>query len=156
MNRETIIAAALPALLSLGLVLGLPSAALAASPAKAKATAKAAVKEKVVFQISDADPKKWNLALNNAKNVQTDLGKDKTDIEIVVYGPGIGMLKGDSEVGNRIEEALAAGIKVVACENTMTSQKLTRDDMLKDIGYVKAGVVELMSKQKQGYAYIRP
>jgi hypothetical protein len=25
-----------------------------------------------------------------------------------------------------------------------------------DIGYVKAGVVELMVKQQQGYAYIRP
>lgn len=156
MNRKTILAATLPALLSLGLALGLPPAAQAASPAKAKATSKAAMKEKVVFQISDADSKKWNLVLNNAKNVQTDLGKDKTDIEIVVYGPGIGMLKADSEVGNRIEEALAAGVRVVACENTMTAQKLTRDDMLKDIGYVKAGVVELMRKQKQGYAYIRP
>lgn len=156
MNRETIAVAALLALLSLGLVLGYPSAAQAASPAKTKATAKAAMKEKVVFQVSDADPKKWNLALNNAKNVQTDLGKDRTDIEIVVYGPGIGMLKADSEVGNRIEEALGAGIKVVACENTMKAQKLGRDDMLKNIDYVPAGVVELMQKQKEGYAYIRP
>lgn len=155
MNRETIAAAALPALLSLGLVLGYPSTAQAAGPAKAK-TAKAAMKEKVVFQVSDADPKKWNLALNNAKNVQTDLGKDRTDIEMVVYGPGIGMLKADSEVGNRIEEALGAGIKVVACENTMKAQKLSREDMLKNIDYVPAGVVELMQKQKEGYAYIRP
>jgi intracellular sulfur oxidation DsrE/DsrF family protein len=29
-------------------------------------------------------------------------------------------------------------------------------DMLPNIGYVSAGVVELMKKQKQGYAYIRP
>lgn len=156
MNRETIVAAALPAVLSLGLALALPSFAQAATPDKAKSAAKMGMKEKVVFQISDADPKKWNLALNNAKNVQTDLGKDKTDIEMVVYGPGIGMLKADSEVGNRIEEALGAGIKVVACENTMKAQKLTRDDMLQKIGYVPAGVVELMKKQKQGYAYIRP
>lgn len=116
----------------------------------------AAEKDKVVFQVSDADSKKWNLTLNNAKNVQADLGKDKVDVEIVVYGPGIGMLKAESEVGNRIEDALASGVQVVACENTMKTQKLTRDDMLPKIGYVPAGVVELMRKQQQGYAYIRP
>ena len=27
-------------------------------------------KHKVVFQVSDNDPAKWNLALNNARNVQ--------------------------------------------------------------------------------------
>lgn len=113
-------------------------------------------KAKVVFQVSDADPKKWNLALNNAKNVQTDLGKENVEIEIVAYGPGIGMLKLESEVGNRITEAAGTGVKVVACENTMKGQKLSKDDMLANIGYVKAGVVELMQKQQAGYTYIRP
>lgn len=113
-------------------------------------------KERVVIQVSDADPQKWNLALNNAKNVQTDLGADKTEVEIVAYGPGIGMLKADAIVANRIEDAAAAGVKVVACENTMKAQKLGRDDMHKNIDYVAAGVVQLMRRQQQGYAYIRP
>lgn len=113
-------------------------------------------KYKVVIQVSDADPKKWNLALNNAKNVQTDLGKEKVEIEIVAYGPGISMLKLESEVGNRVAEAAASGVKVVACENTMKSQKISKDDMLTEISYVKAGVVELMLKQQEGYSYIRP
>ena len=111
---------------------------------------------KVVFQVSDAEPAKWNLALNNARNVQQDLGADKVDIEIVVYGPGIGMLKLESPVAQRIAEALGNHVKVVACENTMKAQKLTKADMLGNIGYVPAGVVELMQKQQQGYAYIRP
>ena len=68
----------------------------------------------------------------------------------------IGMLKMDSAVGNRIGEAMSTGVQVVACENTMTNQKLSRDDMLLRIGYVKAGVVELMEKQRQGCSYIRP
>jgi len=94
--------------------------------------------------------------LNNAKNVQTDLGKEKVEIEIVAYGPGISMLKLESEVGNRVVEAAASGVKVVACENTMKSQKISKDDMLTEISYVKAGVVELMLKQQEGYSYIRP
>ena len=113
-------------------------------------------KEKLIFQVSDADPKKWNLTLNNVKNVQHDLGKDNVDIEVVAYGPGIGMLKLDSEVGSGVAEATASGVKVVACGNTMTAQKLTKQDMLPNLGYAKAGVVELMQKQHQGYAIIRP
>ncbi len=143
--------------------LALPLSVLAADePKKAvavqkkKPAAKAPQKERVVIQVSDADPQKWHLALNNAKNVQADLGADKTEIEIVAYGPGIGMLKADALVANRIEEAVASGVKVVACENTMKVQKISRDDMHKNVEYVAAGVVELMRKQQQGYAYIRP
>lgn len=125
----------------------LSAAALAQAPA---------VTNKVVFQVSDNDPAKWGLALNNAHNVQTELGADKVDLVIVVYGPGIGMLKAESVQGNRITDALKSGVKVLACENTMKAQKLSRDDMLPNLGYVPAGVVELMRRQQQGYAYIRP
>ena len=113
-------------------------------------------RSRVVIQVSDAEPAKWNLALNNARNIQTDIGASNVDIEIVAYGPGIGMLKSDSVVGNRIDEAGKAGVKILACENTMRGQKLTHADMLPGIGYVAAGVVELMQRQQQGWAYIRP
>ena len=111
---------------------------------------------KLVIQVSDGDPGKWNLALNNAKNVQTDLGASNVAIEIVAYGPGLAMLKVDSVAANRIAEAMGAGVKVVACENTMTNQKVVKDDMLPGIAYVKAGVVEIMQKQQAGWAYLRP
>ncbi len=127
---------------------GSTGAVMAADPAAAR--------QKVVFQVSDADPAKWNLTLNNAKNVQQDLGAGNVDIEIVAYGPGIGMIRLESPVGNRVRDALGAGVKVVACENTMTNMKLTRNDMLPSLGYVPAGVVELMKRQREGYSYIRP
>lgn len=120
------------------------------------AAAAPAAKEKVVFQVSDADPAKWSLALNNVKNVQQEIGADKSEIEIVVYGPGIGMLKAGSPVAARVDEAKKAGVAIVACQNTMASMKLTEVDMLANTSYVPAGVIELMHKQKDGYAYIRP
>lgn len=110
----------------------------------------------VVVQVSDADQGKWNLALNNARNLQADLGKENVDVEIVVYGPGIGMLRADSLVANRIQDATAAGVKVVACQDTLTAQKLDKDDMIAGIHYVPAGVVEIAQRQKQGWAYLRP
>lgn len=109
-----------------------------------------------VIQVSDNDPAKWNLALNNAKNVQSEMGKDNTDIEIVAYGPGISMLKDDSVVGNRLEEAKAAGIHLYACGNTMKGMKLTKEDLHPSVEVVKAGVIEIADKQRKGYAYVRP
>jgi hypothetical protein len=113
-------------------------------------------RNRVVIQVSDGDASKWNLALNNARNLQSDLGERNVEIEIVAYGPGIGMLKLDSPVANRIGEAKDAGVKVMACENTMKAQKLVRADMLSGIGYVGAGVVEIMQRQQEGWAYLRP
>lgn len=133
----------------------MPISSIAAQAKKAAPAVKEA-KKKVVIQVSDADPKKWALALNNAANVQEDLGKENVLIEIVAYGPGLDMLKLESEMGDRVKGALDAGVKVVACENTMRKQKLSQGDMLPNLGYAKAGVVEIMSKQAEGYAYIRP
>jgi intracellular sulfur oxidation DsrE/DsrF family protein len=112
--------------------------------------------KKVVIQVSDADPKKWNLALNNARNVQTDLGRDKVTVEIVAYGPGLGMLKADSPVAPRLAQALDGNVGLLACENTMTNTKTTRADMYGGIGYVTAGVVHIMQRQREGWSYIRP
>lgn len=120
------------------------------------ATAQAADKAKMVVQVSDANPATWNLALNNIKNVQRDLGKDNVELELVAYGPGIGMLKAESEVANRIDDAVDAGVQVSACENSMRGQKLTKADMNAKIGYVPSGVVEIMRREQQGFAYLRP
>ena len=120
------------------------------------AHAQAAAKQKVIFQVSDADPAKWNLALNNARNVQTELGKENVQIEIVAYGPGLGMLKRESKAEARLAEALDNNVGLIACENTMHNTKTTRDDMYAGISYVTAGVTHLMKRQREGWAYIRP
>lgn len=113
--------------------------------------------QKVIFQVSDNDPAKWNLTLNNAFNVQKEFGTPQQSIiEIVAYGPGINMLKFESTAASRVMDALQAGIRVVACQNTMKAQKLAPEDMLANIGYVPSGVGELVKKQHEGYAYVRP
>ena len=113
-------------------------------------------KQKVIFQVSDADPGKWALALNNARNVQAELGKDNVQIEIVAYGPGLGMLKAESKVEGRLAQALQDNVGLIACENTMHNTKTTKADMYSGIAYVPAGVTHLMKRQREGWAYIRP
>lgn len=111
---------------------------------------------KVVLQVSDADPAKWTLALNNALNIQQDLGKDNVEIEIVAYGPGIAMLKGDSKVADRLAQALDNNVGLLACENTMRHINMHEEDMYGGIRFVDAGVVHIMKREREGWAYVRP
>lgn len=113
-------------------------------------------KTRVVMQVSDNDANKWSLALGNARNLQKGLGAGNVDIEIVVYGPGIGMLKADSSAAADVRAASAGGIVLSACENTMAGQHLRKEDMNPVAGYVPSGVVEIVRKQQAGYAYLRP
>jgi intracellular sulfur oxidation DsrE/DsrF family protein len=110
----------------------------------------------VVVQVSDNDVAKWNLALGNVKNLQIALGEQSTDIEVVVYGPGIGMLTLDSPVSDKIAAALKSHVKIVACENTLRAAQLTKDDLLDGVGTVPSGVAEIVKRQQAGYAYVRP
>lgn len=148
--------AAIPALAAL--LLG-AAAVLSPLTSDAQSVAHAAQKTdryKVVLQVSDNDPAKWNLALNNARNIQQDLGKGNVDVEIVAYGPGLGMLKMESKVADRLAQALDSNIGLLACENTMRNTKVQKSDMYGGIGYVDAGVVHIMKRQREGWAYVRP
>jgi intracellular sulfur oxidation DsrE/DsrF family protein len=131
------------------------SLACAAAPLGAAAQ-DAAKPTRVVVQVSEADPARWNLVLNNVQNLQDDLGADKVAIEVVAYGPGIGMLTFDAPTNSRISELIKSGVAVQACENTMRNQKLVRADMHPSVTYVPAGVVRIIRRQQEGWAYLRP
>jgi uncharacterized protein len=127
-----------------------------AGAARAQAPERQGQGNKLVIQVSENEPQNWGLVLNNAHNVLSAVPAGSADLEVVVFGPGISMLKLGSPVGDRVAAAMKSGIRIVACQNTMRGMHLTPADMLPNIGYVPSGVVELMQKQQQGYAYIRP
>ena len=112
-------------------------------------------KNRALFQVTDNDPARWNLILNNMANLRDGVGSEGAEIELVAYGPGVSMLKAESPVRQRIAEALKNGARINACQHTMHAMKLVPADMLPDIGYVPSGVVEVMKQQQQGWAYIR-
>ena len=113
-------------------------------------------KYRVVLQVSDNDPAKWNLALNNASNIQQDLGKQNVDVEIVAYGPGLAMMKLESPVAGRLAAALDNNVTLLACENTMQNAKVGKAEIYGGVRFVQAGVTHIMKRQREGWAYIRP
>lgn len=129
-------------------VLAQSPAVVAADPSRAK--------EQVVIQVSDAEQKKLGLALNVVGNIRKELGADRVDIELVVFGPAITLLQADNELANRIEDAVKSGVTVAACANSMRANNVKADDLIRNVVVVPAGVVEIMHRQRQGWLYLRP
>jgi len=135
----------------------LATLALVATPFVLPASATAGEKPGVVIQMSEADPAKWHLALNNANNLVTAMGgSDAVDVEIVAYGPGLSMFKEDSPVSERLGVALSDGVKLAACGNTMQKMKVTDGDLYLGVTVVQAGVKEIVDRQRAGWSYVRP
>src|SRR6187200_1597082 len=84
-------------------------------PVAARAQAQPA-RNRALFQVTDNDPARWNLILNNVTNLKEGVGGEGVEIELVAYGPGILMLKADSPVKHRIADALKGGVRVNACQ----------------------------------------
>ena len=137
----------------LGLLLSMLAPA-AVRAADAAAGSPAATQHRVVFQVNEDDSRKWNGILANINNVQEELGQ--VEVAVVAIGPGLGMIKADALTANRVQDAMAAGVRFVACGNSMQAQHLTKDDMIDGIAYARAGYVEVMRLQQLGWIYIRP
>jgi intracellular sulfur oxidation DsrE/DsrF family protein len=66
------------------------------------------------------------------------------------------MLMADALTANDVQDALAAGIEFVACGNSMKAQNIDKADLTDGVGVAKAGYVEIMRRQQQGWVYLRP
>ena len=132
-----------------------PSVHAADAAPTAPTSVSASTREQAIFAVSDADPQKWALTLGNINNAIDGLGADHADIDLVVYGPGIAMLKKDSAVADKLAAALARGVRIAACQNSMRGYGLADADLVKGATPVPSGVVELIRRQHAGYAYVR-
>ncbi|MDH3355164.1 MAG: DsrE family protein [Chromatiales bacterium] len=114
---------------------------------------------KLVIQVSSADQKAMNIALNNAVNVQKEYGIDNVDVEIVAYGPGLQMLTAGHKLNKRVSSLAQQNVTFSACNNTM--QKMAKKSgkkpkLTEGVQVVSAGVSRIMALQEAGYSYIRP
>jgi intracellular sulfur oxidation DsrE/DsrF family protein len=121
--------------------------------------AQAADKHKLVIQVSSGDAQTQVIALNNAVNLQKSFGMDNVDIEIVAYGPGLGLMTKKGKNATRVASLAQQNITFSACGNTMKkiAKKTGKQPVLAEgVGVVPGGVVRIMELQEAGYSYIRP
>jgi intracellular sulfur oxidation DsrE/DsrF family protein len=119
---------------------------------------------KVAIHVNEKDPKKMNMALNNAENIYNYYKSkgQKVEVRLVAYGPGLHMLRSDtSPVKARIERMALGqeGLSFAACGNThrkMSKKEGKKPPIMSEAKMVPAGVVELMELQEHGWTYVRP
>jgi intracellular sulfur oxidation DsrE/DsrF family protein len=133
-----------------------PAAKVGAGGTAPTATKNHAVKNRIAIQINEDDARKWNAVLGNIHNIQVELGEKNVAIAVVAIGPGLGMLLADSLAANRVQDAMAAGVEFLACGNSVKAQNIALDDLTAGTKVTTSGYVELMHRQQQGWAYLRP
>jgi intracellular sulfur oxidation DsrE/DsrF family protein len=113
------------------------------------------IPHKVVIQLSSSDTLVWKGLMNNIKNLKASWG-DSVAIEVVVHGPGIGILmKEKTTQQERINFFTAKGVIFAVCENTLAERKISKERIIPEAIFVKTGVGEIILKQEQGWSYIK-
>lgn len=122
------------------------------------------VNHKVAVHVDQNDPAVMNMALNNVDNLisyYTEQG-DTVTVEVVTYGPGLTMLiAGESPVADRIATMSMEydTLTFDACANTLAGMEKKagkKIPLMSEATLVPSGVVQLITLQEDGYAYVRP
>ncbi len=145
MKRRSVFMLALCAVMLMGL----------GSSAKMLAQSATGKTHRIVFGVTSDDEKDWQITLGNTRNLLAGLKPDPVEIEIVAFAGGINMVKADSSVAADIAKLQEQGVKFVACQNSMRAHKLELKDLLPGLAPVPAGIVEVVTKQEQGWIYIK-
>jgi intracellular sulfur oxidation DsrE/DsrF family protein len=127
----------------------------------AGASVKRAAKYRAVIDASVDGAERWDGIIRNIENMQRELGAGNVEIEVVVYGKawplGVKAEKGGAaDFHARVDAAVKSGVKFALCENTMRRTKLVKEDLMPFMATVPSGVSELVRKQAEGWAYLKP
>ncbi len=112
---------------------------------------------KIIFSIDSAQPKAINHVLSTINNVIKFYRPENTEVAVVAYSQGIKALlkKDNKEIRTRVEALMTYDIEFIACENSMRTLKISKKELLNDISFATAGIVEIIERQLQGFTYIK-
>lgn len=109
---------------------------------------------KIVFQLITADTtahKAFMKQLNNIHKISPN-----SDIQVVVHGPAIQAFeKSKSIINAQIEDAIKRGVVFSICEFSLQERKVSKDQLLSNLFFVKAGILHIVELQEKNYIYIK-
>ncbi len=91
--------------------------------------------------------------LRSCRNAVEALGPE-APVEAVIQGPGVALLDAGAESG-AVEAAIASGVQVLACGNSLRSAGLSEGGLLPGVRVVPAAIAHLARRQWEGWAYVR-
>jgi uncharacterized protein len=112
---------------------------------------------KVIFHLDEPSKGRADQVFMNITNLLNDLGDGDVKVELLANGGGVRALtKGPEGQADQVELLAKRGVRFVACQHSMEHLNVGREDLLELVEVVPAGVSELVKKQTEGWAYIRP
>ncbi|MBI4686726.1 MAG: DsrE family protein [Nitrospirae bacterium] len=114
---------------------------------------------KVLFHVNEPD--RWNVALGNITNLIKDVGEGNADIVVLANGPSVSAYA-DNEKLEVMKGLAEKGVKFLTCRNSLKKMCsdgtvcVTEEALLPFIGVVPAGITEIIKRQHDGYAYVKP
>jgi intracellular sulfur oxidation DsrE/DsrF family protein len=112
-------------------------------------------KHKIVFQFTNAaDTLQQKAIVNQLKNLTTHWPNAK--YEVVIHSMGLPFVMSEkSKQIEAIKVLKAKGVRFLVCENTLKSQKVSKEQLISEVEYVPVGIAEIVEKQEQGWTYIK-
>jgi hypothetical protein len=116
---------------------------------------------KIVIQVSTADAKIHNIALDTAADIQNHYEPGEVKIEIIAYGAGLKIFTQSrkNKFSKRIATLVKSGIIFSACSHSIKKYDATHKKKIALIEGVKTvpnGAVRIIRLQEKGYSYLRP
>ena len=113
---------------------------------------------RAVYQLNTADTSTIRHALANIQNALNDPRlKGKLEVELVVYSGAVAVYRKDKPYFEKdIQNLQKQGVILAMCENTMRMRKISRDELFPFISYVPSANGELIIREQDGWAIIRP
>lgn len=112
---------------------------------------------KVIFHIDEPAKGRADQVLANISNLLDDMGENNVEVELLANGGGVrALVKGPESQADQIDTLARKGVRFVACQNSLDHLNIPRAELLDLVEVVPAGVSELVKKQIDGWAYIRP
>jgi len=111
----------------------------------------------VIFHLDDDSEEKVNEVFNNLRNLLTDLGEENVAVELLTNGKGVEAMRNTYESNIlRIRHLAKQGVKFAVCGNSIKYFGIAPEELVAEAEIVPSGVSELVKKQTEGWAYIRP
>jgi intracellular sulfur oxidation DsrE/DsrF family protein len=109
----------------------------------------------VVFDLTSKDTLNQQSLLREMTLIKQ--GNPDAKVEAVIYGQGLSLIiKDQSSQGEAIKNLLTMkDVTFKVCEIAMKAHNIDKSQLLPDVQTVPDGIYELVSKQHQGWAYIK-
>lgn len=112
---------------------------------------------RAIFQLDSGEPKTIEKAIRNIRNALKDprlVGK--LQIELIAFSGGTDAYLKGSRYEQDLKDLVAQGVIVAQCENTLHERKIRKDEIYDFIAIVPTGNGELIIRQAEGWAVIKP